>query len=170
LWAYAGHGGYFDETMPRMMWKSCLNGACSRFEKPTQESKCPVCGERTGLYEPPRQPEPLVAPSRSAGLDENVRRVAERRQQWSQATGVPLAARPDVPFALAASSHVQRHSGSASGWNYLWLLLGLVGGIAGNLMVRDTDPAMAKRLLIGGVIVTVGIPLLLILLIVAAAA
>ena len=129
-----------------MYWNACLNGDCNRFEKPTQERKCPVCGEPTSGYEPTSSA-PRLQPA-----NENARRVAERRRQWSEATGVPLAATVDIPFAATLTENSR--SAGASAWNYLWLLVGLVGGIVGNLLVRDEDPAMAKRLLLGGLAVT----------------
>lgn len=133
-----------------MIWFACQSGDCSRFEKPTLDRTCPVCRETTGSYVAP----PVAsARQQSVPVGENARRVAARRQEWSQATGVPLAARADVPYAATLTT--SRPSTGASGWNYLWLLLGLVGGIVGNLMVRDDDPVMAKRLLLWSVVGTI---------------
>lgn len=49
---------------------------------------------------------------------------------------------------------------TASRWNYLWIVLGLLGGLAGNAFVKDRDPQLGRRLLIGGAIATVMGPIL----------
>ena len=50
-----------------------------------------------------------------------------------------------------SSTPVQQY---VSRWNWLWIFFGIIGGIAGNLLVHDRDPKFARRLLIGGVIVS----------------
>ena len=43
----------------------------------------------------------------------------------------------------------------ASAWNYLWIVFGLLGGIAGYVTVKDRDRARAKGVLIAGAMVSV---------------
>ena len=45
--------------------------------------------------------------------------------------------------------------GRASNWNWPWIVFGLVGAIAANLIIRPRDPKLCKRLLIAGAIVSV---------------
>lgn len=48
----------------------------------------------------------------------------------------------------------------ASAWNYLWLFLGVAGGLAGFFIIKDRDPKRAKGVLIGGGVVS-GVAILL---------
>lgn len=62
-------------------------------------------------------------------------------------TGYPAAAHPGA-------------SRRASAWNYLWLLLGIAGGVAGFIIIRERDPKRAKGVLNAGAVVS-GVAILL---------
>lgn len=74
-----------------------------------------------------------------------------------EAAGNPPTGYSPAGYPPAANLGTDRR---ASAWNYLWLLLGIAGGLAGFFIIRERDPKRAKGVLIAGAVVS-GIAILL---------